>query len=146
MSRFDHIFSALTLDEKARIFDRARSKGYILTTIADEIASVPVVPIEVIPAEEIPRGHFAHLSDSTFDALKSYYATVEVKDMDIYPPLGYTPSVSEREKIAAAFLSYMLTMVDKDGIEVALKEDYPLAEIEKSERQGLKSRLTSLFA
>jgi len=146
MSRFDHIFSGLNLEEKARIFDHARNKGYIITTIADAIALVPVVPIEVIPAAEIPRSHFAHLDDETFEALQRYYATAESKDMDIYPPLGYTPSVREEEKIAASFLSYMLTVAKKDGIEVAMEEGYPLAEIEKPEARKLKYRLTSLFS
>lgn len=146
MSHFNHIFSVLTLEEKARIFDHAKGRGYLITTIADEIALVPVVPIEVIPAEEIPRSHFAHLNDATFEALRNYYAVAESKDMEVYPPLGYTPSVREEEKIAASFLSYMLTVAKKSGIERAVENGYPLAEIPKPKEQTVKSRLTSLFS
>jgi len=146
MSRFDHIFSVLAPEEKARIFNYAEGKGYIITTIADEVASVPVIPIEVIPAAEIPRSHFAHLDDATFAALKDYYTVAESKDMDIYPPLGYTPSVSEGEKVAASFLSYMLAVAKKRGIEEAIEAGYPLIETPKSERPTVKSRLTSLFS
>jgi len=168
MSRFDHIFNRLNLEEKARIFDHAKGRGYIVTTIADEAAFAPVVPIAVIPSAEIPRSDFAHLDEVTFEALRNYYATAEDKDSRIYPPLGYTPSVRQEEKDAAAFLSYMLLVADKDGIEAAIKEGYPLTAAElpsktlksfgrkanspkeesaqSRKRKGLKSRLTSLFA
>jgi len=164
MSRFDHIFTVLTLEEKARIFNHAKGRGYIITTIAEEAAFAPVVPIEVIPAAEIPRSHFAHMDNTTFESFQRYYATAESKDSEIYPPLGYTPSVSENEKTAAAFLSYMLTVATKDGIEEAIGNGYPLAKAElpsrtatgsvrksksssqPEKRRGLKSRLTSLFS
>lgn len=168
MSRFDHIFNSLNSEEKARAFAHAKSRGYIITSIADEAAFAPVVPIEVIPAEEIPRSDFAHMDDDTFESFKRYYATGEESDKGIYPPLGYTPSVRQVEKDAASFLRYMLVVAEKDGIERAIKEGYPLAAVELSskssrargrkvenskeenlqaqKRRGLKSRLTSLFS
>jgi len=160
VSRFDHIFNRLNLEEKARAFDHAKSRGYIITTIAEEAVFAPVVPIEVIPADEIPRSHFAQLNDETFESLKGYYRVTDAKDTEIYPPLGYTPSVRQEEKEAASFLRYMLTVADKDGIERAIENGYPLAKLElpaktrgntgrragDSKRQGLKSRLTSLFS
>lgn len=118
MTNFDHLFKPLPLEAKVRLAHYAKSKGYILTSVEEEVEGQPLIPLEVLKAEEITRSYFPNIDDPTYDAVKSFYQSLENTGFGVeYPPLGYTPSMSQKEKDAASFLSFMMAFDEKFGDE-----------------------------
>lgn len=145
-TKYDWHFTQLTLAEKVRMQKEALRHGLTILPIADEVEGLEAEPIVVIPASEIPREDFAHLNDETFDTLQSYYASAEKSS--IYPPLGYTPSVRQEEKNAAALLSFIATVADKWGEDELKRYGYPVARVARpapEKKPSLGARLTSIF-
>ena len=143
--KFDWRFTELALAEKVRMQKEAMRHGLTILPIADEVQGLEAEPIVVIPSSEIPREDFSHLGDATFEKLQSYYASAE--QSSVYPPLGYTPSVSREEKEAAALLSFIVTVADKWDEGALERYGYPVARVATStpKKLSLGARLTSVF-
>ncbi len=148
MANWDRFFTAATLEEKVRLEAYARSLGYSIRPIAEEVEGLEPKPIVVIPASEIPRSDFAHLTDSEFSKLQHYYGTAEKGEL--YPPAGYNPSTTKVEKDAAATLRFMATVGNRDGQQELDRWGYPLRKLTPPApagklKRGLVSRLTSFL-
>lgn len=151
MANWEHLFTAATLEEKVRLESYARSRGYSILPIAEEVEGIEPKPISVIPAAEIPRDHFTHLTDSEFSKLQHYYSTAERGEL--YPPAGYNPSTTRIEKDAAATLRFMFTVGNRGGQEELDRWNYPLRKLPTPStsspvaqpKRGLVSRLTSFL-
>lgn len=145
-------FRKLTLEEQARADDFARSKGFRLTCLSPKVEGFPVIPIEVVPAEEITSENYPQFDEQTAESLRSYYSDPVESKSKTYPPVGFTPGVSKNEKTAAALLSYMVSDQDGTGIE---DWGYPLERLprdpeaviepEPSSRLSLIREFFSLF-
>lgn len=109
----------------------AEKKGYVILPIKEETNGQTLVPIEVIKSDDITRDHFPHLDDKSFEAIKSFYLTSEETTIpgseDCYPPLGYTPSLSQKEADVAAFLNFMIAYDQKFGNDG--EDKYPIQRI-----------------
>lgn len=144
--KFDWRFTQLTFAEKVRMQKEALSHGLTILPIAEEVEGFEAEPIVVIPSSEIPREHFSHLDDATFEALQSYYASAE--QSTIYPPLGYAPSVRREEKETAALLSFIITVAEKWQGNALERYGYPVARVlaPTPEKTSLGARLISIFS
>lgn len=131
MTKFDHLFQNLPLETKVRMARYAEKKGYVLLPIKEETDGQTLVPIEVIKSDQITRDHFPHLDDKSFEAIKKFYRTFEENTIpgseDCYPPLGYTPSLSQKEADVAAFLNFMIAYDQKFGNDG--EDKYPIQRI-----------------
>lgn len=116
-------FLSLTLEEKVRVADYARSMGFRITCFGEEIEGLEPVEIPVIPGAEISSEHFPHHEEKAIEALQGFYAESYPGS---YPPLGYAPSVSKNEKLAAALARWMCTTEDE---ELRLAYGYPVERI-----------------
>lgn len=113
-NQFELRFQRLTPMEQARAAEFARAKGFRLTCLRPGVEELTVVPIEVVPAEGITRERFPEMSSAAIEGLRSYWTNPGSFDGGpYYPPIGFTPFVSENEGIAAALLTYMVKSDNK---------------------------------
>jgi len=111
---YEACFQRLTLEEQARAADFARSRGFRLTCLSPEVESFPVVPIEVIPPEQITPENFPSSDPHAIYALRLFWQVPQkFPQENSYPPEGFTPSVSEDERAAAALLRFMVSSSDE---------------------------------
>jgi len=116
-------FLCLTLEEKVRVAAYARSMGFRITCFGEEIEGLEPVEIPVIPGAEISSEHFPHHGEDAIEALQRFYAESYPGS---YPPLGYAPSMSKNEKLAATLAKWMCTMDDEDGGQSRIDYGYPV--------------------
>lgn len=127
VANFRSMFTRLSLAEKARMVDYAHSNGYTIPPIEAEVEGIKREKIKVIPAAELKREWFPGFNEGAFESLQRYYAVAE--QHETYPPHGYSPSVTSREREAAALFGYMVaSLQNRDKpVEALIKElGYPL--------------------